>query len=77
MQARLGLRFPDYLRLLDLRKRTKRKGSRGTDAKGYRIYNRFAQGHYYSIARRLQNDFTPEVQQVIRNSWGKRGGGNG
>jgi len=71
MDGQLSISFVAYLRLLDLRRNTKKKGSRGTSRRGYRIYNRFAMGHYYGIAFRLQNDFTDEVALAIRRQWQK------
>lgn len=72
MDGKLSITVPHYTRLLDLRKKTKIKGEkRKRSAKGYRIYNRFAYGHFYGIAFRLQHDFTEEVAQGIRRQWQK------
>lgn len=70
MDGQLAITVPHYARLLDLRKntRTKDNGKRRSK-KGYRIYNRFAFGHFYGIAFRLQHDLTEEVAEGIRRQW--------
>lgn len=69
LNGRLSIKLVAYLRLLDSRRNTKRKNGRGVNKRGYRIYNRFAMGHYYGIAFRIQNDFTDEVAADIRRRW--------
>lgn len=77
MDGQLSIKVPHYNRLLDLRKNTRKKGEKGRERKGYRIYNRFAYGHYYGIAFRLQYDLTDEVQLAIRRQWQKGGFASG
>lgn len=69
--GQLSITFPSYLRLLDLRRNTRDRGSKRINRKGYQIYNRFALGHYYGIAFRLQNDFTEEVKEALVKKWQK------
>lgn len=69
----LTFKFPHYIRLLDIKRDRKKKSGKGTTRRSLRIYNRFAYGHYYSIAQRLQHDFTEEVKQDIRSRF-KSGG---
>lgn len=71
MDGELSIKVPHYNRLLDLRKNTRKKGEKRRSRKGYRIYNRFAFGHYYGIAFRLQHDFTEEVRIAIARQWKK------
>ncbi len=72
MDGKLSITVPHYARLLDIRKKTNTKGEKHKrPVKGYRIYNRFAYGHFYGIAFRLQHDFTNEVAQGIRQQWKK------
>lgn len=76
--ARLVLTFPGYLRFLDIRKlkAPRKKSNKRNSNKGYRIYNRFAMGHYYSIARRVSVEFTDKVVQSIRDTFNTPGNGN-
>lgn len=71
LDGKLSISSVAYLRFLDLRKPATKKSGKGKLNKGYQIYNRFAMGHYYSIAFRLQNDFTQEVSARIQESWYK------
>lgn len=71
MDGQLTITIPDYTRLLDLRKNTKGRTDKRKIKKGYQIYNRFAFGHYYGIAFRLQHDFTDEVRIAIKKQWEK------
>ncbi|KKO90568.1 hypothetical protein AAW12_15940 [Sphingobacterium sp. Ag1] len=67
-EGKLIITFPNYLRLLDARRNVKdRTGKRSR--KGYQLYNKFAMGHYYAIAHRLQNDFTDDVALNLRRQW--------
>lgn len=72
----LSFKFPHYIRLLDIKRERKKKSGKGTTRRSLKIYNRFVYGHYYSIAERLQHDFTEEVRRDIRTRF-KLGGGNG
>lgn len=68
----LEIDIPLHVRFLDIRKDTtkKRKGQgRRTSKKGYRIYNRFKEGHKLSLASRLANDFTQEMVTDIRRNF--------
>jgi hypothetical protein len=67
-EGKLSISFPAYLRLLDAKRNPKGKDGRKI-RKGYQLYNRFAMGHYYAIAFRLQNDYTDEVALNIRRTW--------
>ncbi|GAA0885849.1 hypothetical protein GCM10009120_44480 [Sphingobacterium siyangense subsp. cladoniae] len=67
-EGKLIITFPAYLRLLDAQRNTKDKSGRRS-RKGFQIYNKFAMGHYYAIAHRLQNDFTDEVALNLRRQW--------
>ena len=71
MDGQLTITVPDYARLLDLRKNTRGKNDKRRTRKGYQIYNRFAFGHYYGIAFRLQHDFTDEVRIALKKQWEK------
>lgn len=71
MDGKLTISMVAYLRLLDSRRNTKRRGSKARDRKGYQIYNRFAMGHFYAIAQRLQTDFTEKVRTAIRREWSR------
>lgn len=73
MDGQLSISFVSYLRLLDLRKNTRSRSTNRITRKGYQIYNRFAMGHYYGIAFRLQNDFTDEMAASIKKEWEKGG----
>lgn len=68
LSGNLQFRFPAYERFLDIKRKVKRnKKSKATKIKkGYRIHNRFVMGHYYSIAYRLQNEFSAEVASTIK-----------
>lgn len=77
LDGQLSISFMSYLRLLDLRKNTRGKSDKRITRKGYQIYNRFAMGHYYGIAFRLQNDFTDEMAASIKSEWQKGGLSNG
>lgn len=72
------LRFtvPHYTRMLDIKKERRNKRGSGRSRKSFKIYNRFVMGAYYSIAHRLSNDFTEEVQRNIRLNFSRRGGNN-
>lgn len=65
----LSLSMPIHVRFLDIKKDTKnRKKGSGfrSSKKGYRIYNRFKEGHKISIANRLASDYTAEMISDIR-----------
>lgn len=65
----LSLSMPIHVRFLDIKKNTtsKKKGSGfRSSKKGYRIYNRFKEGHKLSIANRLATEYTAEMIADIR-----------
>lgn len=62
-------------RFLDVKKKTRSKNSRRLKKKNYPIHNRFAFGHYYSIANRLMVDFTNEVADGIKRDLNLNGNG--
>lgn len=73
LSGKLVFTYPAYLRFLDIKRKVKRnKKTKATKIKkGYRLYNRFVMGHYYSIAYRLQNEFSSEVADAIRKDLSK------
>lgn len=67
----LSLSMPVHVRFLDIRKDVlpKRKGSGvRTSKKGYRLYNRFKEGHKISLINRISVDFTDEMIADIRKT---------
>jgi len=54
------------VRFLDIKKKGINRFN-GRRAKNYPIYNKFAYGHYYSIAERLMFELTDDVRLRIRN----------
>lgn len=68
LSAVMVFKFPAYLRFLDIKRNVRRnKKTKATKVKpGYRLYNRFVMGHYYSTMYRLQNEFGDEVADAIR-----------
>lgn len=66
-----------YTRMLDIKKERPNKSGKGRSRRSFKIYNRFVMGTYYSIAQRLSNDFTQEVQNNIRINFTRSGGIDG
>lgn len=67
----LSLEMPMHVRFLDIRKNTTRRRKGGGFRKskqGYRIYNRFKEGHKISIKQRLMHDFTDQIIADIRKT---------
>jgi len=72
MGTRLDIEMPLHVRFLDIRKNTRaaRKGSGfRKSAKGYRIYNRFKEGHKIAIINRMSVEFTDKVVSDIRSQF--------
>lgn len=65
----LHLEMPIHVRFLDARKNTLNRRGEGSvvSKKGFRIYNRFKEGHKISIATRLATEYTQEIIQDIKN----------
>ncbi|MEQ8548750.1 MAG: hypothetical protein RIC03_12610 [Cyclobacteriaceae bacterium] len=64
LDGQLNMQHSIVQRFLDMKK----KG--GKRKKSYPIHNKFAFGHYYSIANRLMSDFTEEVRSQIVKEFG-------
>lgn len=68
----LSISMPIHVRFLDIRKDTTRRrpgsGFR-VSKKGYRIYNRFKEGHKIGLANRLATEFTDEIVADIRRTF--------
>lgn len=69
LSGKLSFRFPYYTRYLDMRRKVLTHDNLYMkEKKGYKIYNRFAMGTYYTIARRLSTELTDDVRQAIKES---------
>lgn len=63
--GKLSITQQANVRFLDIKgsKKTKRRKRK----KAYSIYNRFAYGHYFSVANRVMYEFTEDVRQRIKS----------
>lgn len=67
MDGKLSIKLKAHVRFLDLKKkRINTKDGTRIKNKNRPIYNRFAYGHYYSIAARLMHDLTDDVVDSIK-----------
>lgn len=67
MDGQFSLTHPVYERFLDSKRKYQRKRSAGYKTRRVaKIHNRFAFGHYYSIAGRLMYEFTEETASAIK-----------
>ena len=69
MDGMLTLRHKAYERFLDIKRKVKTKGSNTIKNRSIPIHNKFAFGHYYTIANRLMFDFTNEVADGIKRDF--------
>lgn len=71
----LQIDLPIHVRFLDVRKNTtRRKVGSGyrVSKQGYRIYNRFKEGHKLSLISRITTEFTEEMIQDIRSKFNSK-----
>lgn len=66
MDGMLSITTRAHVRFLDIKKKTRTKSTRKIKRINRPIYNRFAFGHYYSIAARLMYDLTDDVVETIK-----------
>ena len=66
MDGKLSVRLKANVRFLDIKKKTTAKDGSRINRKNRPIYNRFAYGHYFSIASRLMYDLTDDVVESIK-----------
>lgn len=66
MDGKLTIKMKAHIRFLDIKKKTTADDGSRINRKNRPIYNRFAYGHYFSIASRLMYDLTDDVVESIK-----------